>query len=156
MTEQVLYLAPAPPPHPDRGEHTERRAQPASRKTRHCDRSKIRAVRRKMNHRGASGNVERNGDQGALGNKQRTPIDRNRTGNVGVIRRLDDSFEFVTDYPLDHIAGWQDGYCGAVEANGLQFLDDIIQLNFVIEYGDNFPHRPAESGSALVYIPPLR
>ena len=103
VTEHIFYLAPVPPPHQDRREYTERRAQCTSGNARHCDRSKIRAVRCKMNHRAAPGNVERTGDQGTLGNKQRTPIDRNRAGNAGIVRYLDDSSEFVTDYSLDHI-----------------------------------------------------
>ena len=102
MTEQVVYSLPALPPHPVHREHAERRAQRASGNARHCDRSEICAVRGKSNRRAARGNVERTGDQGALGKTQRTPIDRNRAGNVGIVRHLDDSSEFVTDYFFDH------------------------------------------------------
>jgi hypothetical protein len=156
VSEQIFYLTPAPPPHPDRREHTERRAQRASGNARHHDRSKIRAVRRKMNHRATPGNVERTGDQSALGNKQRTPIDRNRAGNVGIVRHLEDSSELVTDYSLDHIPRWHDGYCGAVKTNTLQFLDDVMQLILVIEKGDDLAHRLVEPRSAFADIPHLR
>ena len=102
VTEQVLYSLPAPPPHPDHREDAERRAQRASGNARHCYLSEICAARSKSHRRAARGNVDRTGDHGALGKTQRTPIDRNRAGNVGIVRHLDDSSEFVTDYFFDH------------------------------------------------------
>jgi hypothetical protein len=133
MADQIFYLAPVPPPHPDHREHAERRAQRTSGNARHCDRGKVRAVCRKMNDCGAPGDVERTCDQGAVGNKQRTPIDRNRAGNVRIVRHLDDGAEFVPNYPLDRIWGWHDGYFGMVEADELQFMDHIMQFILIIE-----------------------
>jgi hypothetical protein len=125
------------------------RAQRASRNAHHCDRSEIRAACRKTNRRAARGNVERTGDQGAKGKTQRTPIDRNGAGNIGVVRYLDDSPELVADYFLDHFPRRQDGYFGVVETDGLQFLDDIMQFILVVKKATasrlGWPDRPSHT-----------